>query len=279
MIVTAGAAFIARRTTGEGMAQARPLRLAGRLSRTPRSGGTPSARTRRHRTQIAQGEAMGRTNRRTGIGEQFAPRTIRMLRPPAWCVLSLSARRILDRVEIELADHGGADNGKLPVTYDDFERYGIHRHAVGPAIREAVALGFLEITEPGRAGNAEWRKPNVFRLTYRNTKYGPTDEWEKTKTTEEAEAIARAARAARPRKIKPQWRKAPVLSAGNRHHRSKFQGPKTDTTCDGAETATTLDISGRDGGATAPEVGELNGADKVPAQPLQSLRLRRSGAA
>ena len=89
------------------------------------------------------------------------------LRSPAYRVLSLSARRLLDRMEIELADHGGTDNGKLPVTYDDFERYGIHRHAVGPAIRELVALGFVEITEVGRAGNAEWRKPNVFRLTYR----------------------------------------------------------------------------------------------------------------
>ena len=102
-----------------------------------------------------------------------------MLRSPAYCVLSLSGRRELDRIEIEMADHGGTDNGKLPVTYDDFERYGIHRHAIGPAIREVVALGFVEITEAGRAGNAEWRKPNLFRLTYRHTKYEPTNEWEK----------------------------------------------------------------------------------------------------
>ena len=201
---------------------------------------------------------MGKTNRRTWIGEQFAAHKICMLRSPAWCALTLSARRVLDRIEIELADHGGADNGRLPVTYDDFERYGIHRHAVGPAIREAVALGFLEITEPGRADNAEWRKPNVFRLTFRNTKYAPTDDWEKIKTTEEAEAIARAARAARPRKIKPQWRKMPFLSAGNRHHRSKFQGTKTNTTCDGAQTATTLDISGSYGDTppTQPSDGQ-----------------------
>ena len=74
------------------------------------------------------------------------------MRSPAWRALSLSARRILDRLEIEMADHGGTDNGKLPATYDDFERYGLHRHAIAPAIREAVALGFLEITQPGRAG-------------------------------------------------------------------------------------------------------------------------------
>jgi hypothetical protein len=42
-----------------------------------------------------------------------------------------------------MGNHGGTDNGKLPTTYDDFERYGIHRHAIAPAIREAIALDFL----------------------------------------------------------------------------------------------------------------------------------------
>jgi hypothetical protein len=138
--------------------------------------------------------------RHTQIGGQFAPRLIDMLRSPAWCVLSLSARRILDRVEIEMADHGGTDNGKLPITYDDFERYGIHRHAIAPVIRECVSLGFLEVTEVGRAGNAEWRKPNLFRLTYRNTNHGgPTHEWKRV-TMEEAASIARMARGAAPQK-------------------------------------------------------------------------------
>src|SRR6516165_8922526 len=104
--------------------------------------------------------------RRNSIDGQFAPHTIEMIKSPAWSVLSLSARRVLDRIEIEHADHGGNDNGRLPVTYDDFERYGIHRHAIGPAIRETVALGFAEITERGRAGNAEFRSPHKFRLTY-----------------------------------------------------------------------------------------------------------------
>src|SRR5690349_5431569 len=85
----------------------------------------------------------GVRRRRHHINGQFAPRTIDMLRSPAMRVLSLSARRILDRAEIELADHGGYDNGRLPITYDDFERFGIDRHAIGPAIREVVALGFL----------------------------------------------------------------------------------------------------------------------------------------
>jgi hypothetical protein len=84
---------------------------------------------------------------------------------------------------------------------------------MGPAIREVVALGFVEITEAGRAGNAEWRKPNLFRLTYRHTKYESTNDWEKIKTPEEAEALAQSARAPRPtRKNKTQCRKAPVFA-------------------------------------------------------------------
>jgi hypothetical protein len=133
--------------------------------------------------------------RRTQIGEQFSPRLIRMLRSPAWSVASLSCRRVLERIEIELADHGGTDNGKLPVTYDDFQRYGIDRHAIRPAIREAVALGFLEITEVGRAGNAEWAKPNLFRLTYRETNYAPpTHAWDKITSEVQAKILAAAAR-------------------------------------------------------------------------------------
>ena len=103
--------------------------------------------------------------RRNSIDGQFAAHTIEMIRSPAWSVLSLSARRVLDRIEIEHAYHGGNENGRLPVTYDDFECYGIHRHSIAAAIRETVALGFAEITERGRAGNAEFRSPHKFRLT------------------------------------------------------------------------------------------------------------------
>jgi hypothetical protein len=185
------------------------------------------------------------TSRRTSIGGQFAPHTIEMLRSPAWRALSLSARRVLDRIEIELADHGGADNGKLPIPYDDFHAYGIHRHAVAPAIREAAALGFIEVTERGRAGNAEFRRPNSFRLTYRPTKYSPTDEWRKI-TEETAEAIARSARSSKAPKIKIQCRKTPNVGDGNRHRKRQFHSAETVTTAMVPETITTLDISGGD---------------------------------
>jgi len=192
------------------------------------------------------------TSRRTSIGGQFAPHTIAMLRSPAWRALGLSARRMLDRIEIELADHGGTDNGKLPVTYNDFVQYGIHRHSIRSAIREVVALGFVEITEPGRAGNAEWRKPNLFRLTYRNTKYAPTDEWQKI-TEEQAERIARTARIAPRQKTKSQCRKMPNPSAGSRHRKRQIHSTESITTGHSTESITTLDISGQVGQEAKPE--------------------------
>jgi len=149
-----------------------------------------------------------RRGRRTSIGEQFAVRTIRMLESPAWRVLSLSARRVIERIEIELGHHGGNDNGNLPVTYADFEEYGIERAAIGMAIREAVALGFVEITSPGVPGSREHRAPNKFRLTYLPAK-GIEQEhgkgfWQQIETMEQALDIKRFGRSNRsPRRSRP----------------------------------------------------------------------------
>ena len=171
-----------------------------------------------------------RSTRRSGtIGGQFAPRLIELLEAPAWRVASLSARRVIERIEIELGHHGGNDNGRLIVTYDDFERYGIDRHAIAPAIREAEALGFIEITQRGRAGNAKWRAPNTFRLTFCPSKRGGSDsthEWRRIKTIEAAKAIAKTART----KNISQWGKTPSTSGGNPHWRRKSPVGETPTT-------------------------------------------------
>src|SRR5262249_5587654 len=108
--------------------------------------------------------------RRNRINEQWSSRVISMLESPAYRVLHLSAHRIISRIEIELARHGGNDNGRLPVTFEDFIKYGIHHNAIAPAIREAEALGFIRVTERGRGGNSEYRQPNKFFLAFA---YGP----------------------------------------------------------------------------------------------------------
>lgn len=178
---------------------------------------------------------------RTQIAGQFAPRLIEMIRSPAYRALSLSEHRILARLEIELADHGGTGNGKLPATYDDFQRYGVHRHAIAPALRALEALGFIRITERGRAGNGEWRKPHLFRLTFRPTDYeDSTDDWRKIDTREQAEEVAVIARK----------NKTPVAvnantSAGNRTTNGKLHSADSITTVPSTDSITTIDISGR----------------------------------
>src|SRR5262252_2708394 len=140
----------------------------------------------------------GFIKRRNKISGKFAPRLIEMLESPAWRVLSLSARKVINRIEIELAHHGGNDNGRLPVTKRDFMDYSVSDRLVAPAIREAKALGFIRVTERGRGGNSEYRQPNRFFLTFAHWRTSraepPTHDWRKIKTDEEAEQIARAAR-------------------------------------------------------------------------------------
>ena len=144
-----------------------------------------------------KGKALRGGSKRHTIKGQWTWQLVEMKESSAWRVLSLSGHRVLDRLEIELGHHAGYDNGKLPVTYDDFEKYGIHRHAIGPAVREVVALGFVEITQEGRAGNAEWRRPTHYRLTYKpQALTEPTNDWRKIETVEQAAFIADAARKA-----------------------------------------------------------------------------------
>jgi hypothetical protein len=145
--------------------------------------------------------------RRNRLDGQFDARLIEMLESPAYRVASLSCRMILDRIAIEFAHHGGNDNGKLPVTYNQFVEYGLYRHSIGPAIHEGEALGIFFCTERGRANAGEFRSPNLFRLSHRPCGNAePTNEWRRIKTIEEANFIARAAR-----KFKTRH--------GRRHHR------------------------------------------------------------
>jgi hypothetical protein len=134
---------------------------------------------------------------RNVIDEPFFMHRLSMLESPAFRVLTRAARMILDRIEIEHMHHGGGENGHLTVTYDDFERYGMHRHTIGPGLRELAALGFIEITERGYAGNREFRSPSKYRLTYTRAKNSDgtgTHEWRFVQSCEQAEEIAKRAR-------------------------------------------------------------------------------------
>ena len=110
---------------------------------------------------------------------------------PAWRVLSLAARRILDLLELELGKHRGKNNGRICVTYQDFVRYGIGHNNIGPALRELETLGFIRITQRGRGGNAEFRSPSLYALTYLPP---ATNGWQRFETIKEAKAAVHTAR-------------------------------------------------------------------------------------
>jgi hypothetical protein len=197
---------------------------------------------------------MGKHNKISG---QFAARLIEMMESPAYRVLSLSAHRVLSRIEIEWAHHGGQDNGHLPVTFDDFERYGLHRHAIGPALAELEALGFIVITEKGKmARAADYRRPNKFLLTSRPANRGADQlhKGKRFKTREEAEAVAEVSRKASGEKKKPPVRNLHREPVRKTYHSGQIASAET-APLSTAETAP-LSIS-RVG---TPHVGEGNAA-------------------
>lgn len=159
-----------------------------------------AAPTERSRSRSGQGRgpdnqaATGK--RRNKIAEAWISYPLSMIESPAMRALSLSAVRVMHRLEAEHMHHGGAENGRLVVTHDQFREWGIGPNQVSPAIHELVALGFVEITRRGVAGNAQYRQPANYRLTYVNNKSRaqPTHEWRKIKTIEEAAQLFQAAR-------------------------------------------------------------------------------------
>ncbi|WP_056195543.1 hypothetical protein [Methylobacterium sp. Leaf123] len=85
-------------------------------------------------------------------GQAFLWLTRDMVESPAWRAMSQNARLVIDRVCVEHMGHGGGQNGFLPVTYDDFENAGIRRGSIRRAIAEALALGFVQMTQKGTRG-------------------------------------------------------------------------------------------------------------------------------
>ncbi len=95
--------------------------------------------------------------------------------------------------------HGGAENGRLGVTYTQFET-GIRRQSIKRAIDECVSLGFLKVTRVGFKSSSEFKNPSEYFLTYvlnSNAKAQglPTDQWRAIGTSDEArEALAKIPR-------------------------------------------------------------------------------------
>ena len=121
-----------------------------------------------------------KTKARQTIKGAWVAHRFDMLNSPAYWALSHVACRMLTLMEIEHCQQGGAENGKLIVTYDDWERRGIRRKSIAGGLAELVELGFVEVMKRGFASASDVRSPSKYRLTYLNTlSSGPTDEWQR----------------------------------------------------------------------------------------------------
>jgi hypothetical protein len=208
------------------------------------------------------------------IKKPFAIMPCDLLVSPAWRVLSKSAFLLLSRINVELMNHNGKDNNSLPVTFSDFEEYGIDRHSIAPAIRLVTALGLARFT-PGRAGNAEFRRAGKFGLTYQrcyDQSTGewqvPTDEWRLIKSVEEASELVKKTAA---KKQKASVGKRTVQGGKTHTENGRFQGGKTHTTAK-VEKPTPLYISSPTPGERIPRAAV--GGDDVRLQSKPRSRFR-----
>ena len=210
------------------------------------------------------------------MANDSVPGPLEFLASCAFRVLSKSDQLVLARIEIELRQHGGHDNGKLPVTKSDFIDYGVRHNAISGSIRALEALGIITV-QHGRGGNAKHRQPNRFGLNFLCGQIkvaAPTNTWKRFKSLEEADDTAAKARAAKdPAKVSYGRRTAARVANqktfpryGNRISQApfpylkkpKFPDPRYRTHPTGPVTVPTIDISGspRDAGPVLVEGAE-----------------------
>ena len=134
----------------------------------------------------------------------------------AWRAASRSCQQVIYRVLEEHMAHAGQDNGNLPVTTDNFVKWGIDDESVAAAQREAVALGLLYLSRRGRGGNAEHRAEHRWGIPFLKDakgKYGGM-EWKRFSSLAEAKRVAKEAR-----KQRDTW----AVEQGRKRHQRYLQ--------------------------------------------------------
>jgi hypothetical protein len=129
-------------------------------------------------------------------GEPWIWLTQEMLESPAWRALPPAAKGVIERIAIEHMSHGGTENGKLPVTYTDFENYGIRRMSIRFGIMAAEALGWITITQEGHAGAGDTRRTTRYALQWLDRHDGAprSNAWKRFDTLDDAKAAVERVR-------------------------------------------------------------------------------------
>ena len=107
-------------------------------------------------------------------GHAWVPHTAELIASPAWRARSISAVRLIDRLELEHMAHAGKENGHLTLTYQQMEREaGICRRLIGPTIAEVEKLGLVKVAHRGGYGGGARNNPSRYQLTYLPWKFIP----------------------------------------------------------------------------------------------------------
>jgi hypothetical protein len=116
--------------------------------------------------------------------------------------LTITARRVLDRLIAEHLTHRGKENGRLSVSYLQLAKWTRANDGnIAPALAELVDLGLLVIDHGERVAGSRKVEPNAYRLTFFPDHEGaaPTDEWRRWEPSKGAPPAARDAAASRAR--------------------------------------------------------------------------------
>jgi hypothetical protein len=145
-------------------------------------------------------------------GEPFVQIFRSVVNSYAWRAASRSCQLVIERVLEEHMAHAGRENGNLPVTTDDFLKWGIDEKSLSAAEREAVALGLLYLSRRGRGGNAEHRSEHRWGIPFLKDAKGRYVgmEWKGFGSLAEARRVAKAAR-----KQKNTW----AVEQGRKRHK------------------------------------------------------------
>lgn len=161
--------------------------------------------------------------KRNKVAETFVAHSKEMRESPAWRAIPDTAKRVLERLELEHMRHAGTANGSLKVTFDQFAEAGIRRQSVSLALRQLTALGFIEVTLEGYRGQNGFHVPSQYRLTHvynadKRRDGLPTHEWRRIGDDAQAQdALQRAAAAQTRGSLRSgRGRARPTGASGNR---------------------------------------------------------------
>jgi hypothetical protein len=123
--------------------------------------------------------------------------TREIIESPAWRALSHSAQKVIFRIALEHLAHGGGLNGQLPVTYRDFQDYGVGKASIYEGLSEALELGLIERIDAGHQAWGEFKgRPATYALGWLPLHNGrpALDCWRRFERLDEAKAAAAGAR-------------------------------------------------------------------------------------